>query len=113
MYGTPHWPLIEFSPNLEPATGAAETGGGRAAAQAAPALACKLAALYAQEMARRCVLLNTHPVHSAAHDSNDLDYTLAMTREALTVIRNALHAGRVDDVLEISLEPPIFRRMVQ
>jgi glutamate-1-semialdehyde aminotransferase len=115
MYGTPQWPLVEFTPS--------ESGDGADHAPAvarsdsiiggAASLAKKVAALYAQEMAKRHILFNTHPVHSAAHDGRDLDQTLTATRAALTLVRDALHSGRVDELLEVSLEPPIFRRLVE
>ncbi len=113
MHGTPQWPLIEFTPSEGQATAAADTVRRDSVIGGEPTLARKLAALYAQEMAIRQVLFNTHPVHSAAHDSRDLDRTLTATREALTVVRDALDAGRVDESLEVFLEPPIFRRLVQ
>lgn len=72
----------------------------------------KLAALFSQEMSRRGVLIHGHPTHSTAHSDEDLDFTLAAARESLIVMRDAMHSRRVDDVLEVTLERPIFRRLV-
>jgi len=72
----------------------------------------KLGALFSQEMSRRGVLIHAHPTHSAAHSNEDLDFTLAAARESLIVMRDALRTGRVDQVLEVTLERPIFRRLV-
>lgn len=108
MMGTPQWPFIAVATPGPPAK--PETA---AAMDALDLKMRKIAALYSQEMAKRHALFNTHPVHSAAHDNLDLDQTLTATREALTIVRDALHAGRLDESLEVSLEPPIFRRLVQ
>ena len=112
MFGTPQWPLIEFSP---PGDWMPETGGPRSDSIVGrgPSLARKLAALYAQEMAHRRILFNTHPVHSAAHNDRDLDQTLTATREALITVRDVLHAGCIDESLKATLDPPVFRRLVQ
>jgi glutamate-1-semialdehyde 2,1-aminomutase len=72
----------------------------------------QLAALFAQEMCRRGVLIHAHPTHSAAHGDEDLALTLGAARESLVVLRDAIRAGRVDEVLEVTLERPIFRRLV-
>lgn len=111
MHGTPQWPLVEFTPPEPPVETKAHAP--REPVLSEVSLGRKLAALYAQEMARRHVLFNTHPVHSAAHDGADLDQTLAATRESLVIVRDAWHAGSVDQRLEVSLAPPIFRRLVQ
>lgn len=95
MQALPACPQIEFSPVGGLAAGPRE-----------------LAALFAQEMAERYVLFNTHPVHSAAHTDDDLDRTLAMVRAALAVVRDAVASNRVQEALRVSLEPPIFRRLV-
>jgi glutamate-1-semialdehyde aminotransferase len=113
MVGTPHWPLIEFTPPDSNATGHGEAVRQDAVIGGMATLARKLAALYAQEMAKRYVLFNTHPVHSAAHNGHDLDRTLTASREALTIVRHALQIGRVDESIEVVLEPPVFRRLVQ
>lgn len=113
MFGTPQWPLIEFSP---PGDGMPETTGGARSDSivgGGPSLGRKLAALYAQEMAHRRILFNTHPVHSAAHNDRDLDQTLTATRAALITVRDVLHAGRIDESLKATLDPPVFRRLVQ
>ena len=93
MHGLPVCPRIEF----------AEQAG------AEPRL---LAALYAQEMAKRGVLMNSHPMPSAAHDEEDLAWTLHATCEALSVVAEACRLGRVEETLEVSLVPPSFRRLV-
>jgi len=113
MYGTPQWPLIEFSPPTD--TTPEASGGGRSdsVVGSGPSLVRKLGALFAQEMAHRGILFNTHPVHSAAHNDSDLDKTLTATREALIVVRDALHTGRIDELLKVALDPPVFRRLVQ
>lgn len=113
MYGTPQWPLIEFTPPVESSQEAAGAGRSDSVVGGGPSLARKLAALFAQEMAHRGILFNTHPVHSAAHNDSDLDRTLTATHDALTIVRDALHAGRIDDVLKVTLDPPVFRRLVQ
>ena len=68
--------------------------------------------LAAQEMAKRGVLMNTAPYHSAAHGDADLSITLDAFREALIVARDAIAKDGVDDVLEATIRPNIFRRMV-
>jgi glutamate-1-semialdehyde aminotransferase len=112
MFGTPQWPIIEFTP---PGDGMPETPGGARSDSivvGGASLGRKLAALYAQEMAHRRILFNTHPVHSAAHTDRDLDQTLTATRAALITVRDVLHAGRIDESLKATLDPPVFRRLV-
>lgn len=94
MAGLPQTPIIEF-----------DTTDGQDAST-------KRAALFAQEMAKSGVLFNTHPIHSAAHTDDDLDWTLDAARNALKTVRDSMAAGDVDRRLEVSLEPPIFRRLV-
>lgn len=94
MHGLPAVPQVSFS-----ATADAETQR-------------KLAALFSQEMCRRGVLVHAHPTPSAAHSADDLAMTLDAARQALVVLRDAQHAGRIDEVLEVTLERPIFRRLV-
>lgn len=77
------------------------------------ATARKLMALYAQEMARRFVLINAQPRHSAAHTDADLQQTLDATHEALTIIRAALSNDRVDEKLVTPPQAPVFRRLVE
>jgi glutamate-1-semialdehyde aminotransferase len=112
MHGTPQWPLIEFTLLESQLAAGVETRRRDAVKDGEAMVVRKLAAIYAQEMALRQILFNAHPVHSAAHDGNDLERTLTATREALTAVRDALHAGRLDESLEASLEPPIFRRLI-
>ena len=69
--------------------------------------------LVAQEMAKRGVLCNTAPHHSAAHSDADLGITLEAFRGALTVARDAIHQDNVDEVLEASVQPEILTRMVR
>lgn len=95
MQGLPAVPQIAFAPAAD-----AETQ-------------LKLAALFAQEMSRRGVLIHSHPTPSAAHTAEDMGMTLAAAREALVVLRDAQRAGRIDEVLEVALERPIFRRLVR
>ena len=72
-----------------------------------------LQALYNQEMARRGVLINVHPRHSAAHTDEDLEVTLAATREALAALSDADRVGKVRERLVEVPQPPVFRRLVQ
>ena len=48
----------------------------------------KLNVLVAQETAKRGVLFNTHPRHSAAHSDRDLGITLEAFRDALRVAKD-------------------------
>ena len=70
----------------------------------------KLNVLVAQEAAKRGVLFNTHPRHSAAHSDRDLGITLEVFRDALLVVKDALGRNAVDDVLEASLAPALIPR---
>jgi glutamate-1-semialdehyde 2,1-aminomutase len=113
MIGTPQWPRIEFAPDQGQVAGSSSVNRRESIVSGDLTLARKMAALYAQEMAKRYVLCNAHPVHSAAHGGSDLDQVLSATRESLAIVRDAVHSGSVDETLEVSLEPPIFRRLVQ
>lgn len=72
----------------------------------------RLLALYVQEMVCRGVLINAHPMPSAAHDEVDLQWTLQAVRESLVCVRDALQTGRVDEALQYEPAQPIFRRLV-
>jgi len=92
--GLPACPQLEFAPGSEES---ARRG---------------LAALFAQEMCRRGVLMNAHPMPSAAHTEEDLKWTLQAAREALTVVRDAMRDGRIEERLASPPERPVFRRLV-
>ena len=72
----------------------------------------ELAALYFQEMARRGILINASPRHSAAHGASELETTHEASREALRVVRDALRAGDVERRLVVKATTPVFRRLV-
>ena len=73
----------------------------------------KRSVLISQELAKRGVLSSAAPHHSAAHSDADLSLTLEAFREALVVARDAIDRHAVDDVLEASIEPEVFRRLVR
>jgi len=94
MVGLPATPRIEFH------------------APSGPSTAGQMAALYFQEMARRGVLINAGPRHSAAHGDADLEQTLDASREALRIVHQAAENGQLESSLKGKIEPPVFRRMV-
>jgi glutamate-1-semialdehyde aminotransferase len=73
----------------------------------------KVLALVAQEMAKRYVLFNAHPVHSAAHTDEDLQKTIEAAGASLQILKRAQDTGSLDASLEVSLARPLFRRLVQ
>jgi len=70
------------------------------------------ASLFFQEMARRGVLINAAPRHSAAHGEQELQETLRVAREALAIVGRAIESDRVEATLEGGPRGDPFRRLV-
>lgn len=69
-----------------------------------------LKSLFQQEVIRRGVLFNGGLMISYAHTDADIERTLAVSREALTVVKDAVATGNAATLLLGAPVQPVFRR---
>ena len=72
-----------------------------------------LNSLFIQEMAKRSVQMRTSFYINEAHGETELEETLSAMRDVFLIIRNALDAEILPDLIETIPQVDLFRRLVK
>ncbi|MCH7687900.1 MAG: aminotransferase class III-fold pyridoxal phosphate-dependent enzyme [Planctomycetes bacterium] len=78
-----------------------------------PQMTAKLTTLYIQEMAKRGCHGYTAFCPNGAHGADEVEETIASIRETFTILADAAHNDRVDELLECRTRKDSIRRLVR